>query len=463
MSAGFSNKGDLSDDLASFEVLSHPGPSDFFVLAAFESSQHVEAAQDNAKLKRRLLSAWNNIKYGGLSLKSKPRLSKSTPVWLLGRTYSLSSEGEREEFRRAFSSLLWLTYRRRFPPLSGSSLTSDCGWGCMLRSAQMLLAQGLHIHMMPGGWTWPGARHQIKDDLEVKSMHAGLGSRRASDPGRPLRRRSEGGMLDAGEDREESAHRRLVALFGDTLSAPFSIHQLVELGRPSGKRAGDWYGPSTAAHILCKAVAASQLTDLTVYVAQDCTVYVGDVVRLFEGSQSGGNRSVIILVPVRLGGDALNPAYIEYVKKLLQLECCIGVMGGKPKHSLYFVGFQGEKLLYLDPHLCQPAVDVRQERFPLESFHCKAAKKTSFHRMDPSCSLGFYARNRRDFDALRADVTRALTSSDDTYPIFTFVEGSRQKDNGQGLWTPDTVVSAAAKDKPKGRTKPTGMDDFVLL
>lgn len=29
-------------------------------------------------------------------------------------------------------------------------------------------------------------------------------------------------------------------------------------------------------------------------------------------------------------------------QNILKLDCCIGIIGGKPKHSLYFVGFQGE-------------------------------------------------------------------------------------------------------------------------
>ena len=51
--------------------------------------------------------------------------------------------------------------------------------------------------------------------------------------------------------------------------------------------------------------------------------------------------ALILLVPVRLGGDEVNPIYVNPLRSLFTLESCMGIIGGKPKHSLYYVGFQG--------------------------------------------------------------------------------------------------------------------------
>ncbi|XP_031690414.1 cysteine protease ATG4D isoform X2 [Oncorhynchus kisutch] len=450
-------------------------PDDWFHLSTMSlgtqgsdgSQDDTEEPEERGRLKSKLVSAWNNVKYGW-SFKSKARFSKTSPLTMLGQSYLLSHGVERECFRRAFATLLWLTYRRGFPQLNGSSLTTDSGWGCMLRSGQMLLAQGLLLHLLPPGWTWLSANHVSKDDMEVQESRS-LGP----EVTKKGRRKSIVSFL---ESRTEVTHRRVVSWFGDHPIAPFGLHQLVEQGTSSGKKAGDWYGPSIVAHILRKAVdaASAEVSNLTVYVAQDCTVYIDDVVRQCERPLSEGStgpspawKSVIILVPVRLGGEVLNPTYIKCVKNLLRLECCIGIIGGKPKHSLFFVGYQNEQLLCLDPHYSQSTVDITHDNFPLESFHCKCPRKISFSRMDPSCTIGFYAKSQKEFELLCSAVSTALSSSTEKYPIFTIAEGQGQ-DGGQEDESdapPNSITHILTKDKARLRrtNNSNSMDEFVLL
>uniref|UniRef100_A0A674P651 Cysteine protease n=1 Tax=Takifugu rubripes TaxID=31033 RepID=A0A674P651_TAKRU len=411
--------GGMQDELAENrrqQPLEHQGSFGPRLPQPTDAGREVPGEPDEMdKLKAKLMSAWNNVKYGW-TVKSKTSFNKISPVTILGDSYLLNSEDEVERFRLAFVSRIWLTYRKEFPQLEGSTWTTDCGWGCMLRSGQMLLAQGLLVHLMPRGWTWP--------DAQLES---------------------------------------LVFWFGDQPTAPFGIHQLVEIGKSAGKKAGDWYGPAIVAHILRKAVArASAVHSLVVYVAQDCTVYKEDVMHLCDPTPTW--KSVIILVPVRLGGECLNPSYIECVKNILKLDCCIGIIGGKPKHSLYFVGFQDEQLLYLDPHYCQPVVDVSQVNSSLESFHCNAPKKMPFNRMDPSCTIGFYAKSKKDFESLCSAVGTALSSSKERYPLFTFIEGRSQD---YGLEGQSTNTGPAAHILPPGKLGRSNhrrnSDEFVFL
>lgn len=202
-------------------------------------------------------------------------------------------------------------------------------------------------------------------------------------------------------------------------------------GTMQGKQPGDWYGPAFVAHLLRKAVHVagrdnSQLSQLNVYVAQDCCIYKQDVV---DECQNGDKwKSLVILVPVRLGAEKFNYLYAPCLTTLLSHENCIGIIGGRPKHSLYFVGYQDDKLIHLDPHYCQEMVDVDAREFPVHSFHCRSPRKMNLSKMDPSCCIGFYCRTSSDFFNFVTSVQPYLIPPSRhglsiEYPMFVFSEG----------------------------------------
>lgn len=176
------------------------------------------------------------------------------------------------------------------------------------------------------------------------------------------------------------------------------------------------------------------LASIHVHVSQDSTIYIQDILddcythessahvapwqnhtnsvsfspvhQNSLGHQSSINtwKSLILLIPLKLGNEKLNPIYADCLKAMLSLEYCIGIIGGRPKHSLYFVGYQEDKLIHLDPHYCQDMVDVNQENFSVSSFHCKSPRKIKISKMDPSCCIGFYLKERSDFDKLQSSI-----------------------------------------------------------
>ncbi|XP_054068722.1 cysteine protease ATG4C isoform X2 [Rissa tridactyla] len=397
------------------------------------------------KIKSKFMSAWHNMKYSWV-LKTKTYFSRNSPVFLLGKCYhfktdesgELSTDGSNfdkinteisgnvEEFRKDFISRIWLTYREEFPQIKGSALTTDCGWGCTLRTGQMLLAQGLMLHFLGRAWVWPDALDIDNSDSEswtahtVKKLTASFeASLTAEREPKILSNHHQGTVkrnYDDNEKRNEVYHRKIISWFGDSPLTAFGLHQLIEYGKKSGKIAGDWYGPAVVAHILRKAVEEArdpELQGVTVYVAQDCTVYSSDVIDRqcsFMDSGKADTKAVIILVPVRLGGERTNMDYLEFVK----------------------------------------------------SFHCPSPKKMSFKKMDPSCTIGFYCRTVQDFEKASEEITKMLkSSSKEKYPLFTFVKGhSRDYDFAS---SPLHEENNLFSEDEKKRLKRISTEEFVLL
>ena len=436
-----------------------------------------------------------------------------------------------------FHSRVWITYRRGFPQIGGSTYTTDAGWGCTLRSGQMLLANSLQTHFFGRQWRWepPPPRSSVaaltdgtgtpaSTDGTATGFGAGVGAGAAAGVA-SLLQRWDSGWNGAGRDGREgvtevplsgsdtvsgsenagnsdvthatsstdgsktppartspadAAHVRLLGWFGDhpdRESCPFSIHSIVDDwgGDKPSVAAGRWLGPCVLAQGLAALVNSSRpggvaahvvagkdggfgggaptlYKSLVLKVAEDFARKsgvgdgTGDAGRMMDlpgapfsaangGETDPGWAPMVILVPLVLGLDrCVNPRYVPGIVRMLSMTQSVGILGGKPCASLYFVGAQEQELFYLDPHTVQVAVPLEQiwgcaqtgspesGSFPAETYHCQSVLHMNARELDPSMVLGFYCRTRADFDSLCLELELLATRAGST-PILTVAPG----------------------------------------
>ena len=168
-----------------------------------------------------------------------------------------------------------------------AGLTTDAGWGCMLRTGQSLLANALMHTTFGRHWKRPQfLRPEHLEDEEFRQSYAN--------------------------------YVRILTWFMDDPSpaCPFSVHRMAREGKRLGKEVGEWFGPSTAAGAIKKLVEECPEVKLGVVVATDGEIYLNHIRAASRGLARKDNweTPVLILIGVRLGLSGVNPAYYESIK-----------------------------------------------------------------------------------------------------------------------------------------------------
>jgi cysteine protease ATG4 len=311
-----------------------------------------------------------------------------------------------EAFAEDMASRVWVTYRSGFCPIGPSGLTTDAGWGCTIRSGQMLMANCLLVHFKGREW-----------------------------------RRSQG---ETEQQHERESERDILSLFFDT-EAPehyLSIHNIIKQGQSFGIVAGHWVGPFVLSQTLekiinCKESSSSKKKrsssspkkkkkrkmPFALYLVSE-RGGGGGIPTLYRSEAQSRGYPQLILIPLTLGHTpSINPRYIPQILTVLSMGQCVGIIGGKPGSSVYVIGRQGDRLLYLDPHTLKPAGswretstststsgsgsgsnmnggDTQDEAEDVESFFCDSIHHMPGSRLDPSLCIGFYCREKDDFEDL---------------------------------------------------------------
>lgn len=248
--------------------------------------------------------------------------------------------------------------------LNNEFFYSDAGWGCMIRTGQSLLANTLQILNLGRDW-------RLSNSLD-----------------------SNGGGTNATEDWE------IIRLFNDCSSNPLSIQKFVEVAQSHfGTKPGEWFSPNVTAQCIkhLTQVPSDMKINLDVYV----TTNSGDI---YE-DELDFSRPILILSGIRLGIKQVTESYWSFIKFILGISNSVGIAGGRPRSSHYFFGYQGDYLLYLDPHTVQnydaPSVSKDLANY-ISTYHPNSQlKKIHLSKIDPSMLIGVLIRSPDDWSAFK--------------------------------------------------------------
>eukprot|EP00931_Biecheleriopsis_adriatica_P117377 TRINITY_DN928_c0_g3_i1.p1 TRINITY_DN928_c0_g3~~TRINITY_DN928_c0_g3_i1.p1 ORF type:complete len:751 (-),score=190.42 TRINITY_DN928_c0_g3_i1:50-2302(-) len=162
-------------------------------------------------------------------------------------------------------------------------------------------------------------------------------------------------------------------------------------------------------------------------------------------SSSRWNRAVLLLFPLQLGCEKyVGEDRVSAVLRYFEIQSSLGAMGGRPRMAHFFVGRQGPGLLYVDPHVVQPAVSGCSgpgSEHPggfegAETFrNLPKVQVIPVEHIDSSISFAFYVRCEAELLELMAALRR-IEAAEATAPIR--VEATRpvalRQPQAVGLW-----------------------------
>ncbi|CAD8208925.1 unnamed protein product [Paramecium pentaurelia] len=334
------------------------------------------------------------------------------------------------------------TYRQGFQAYQcqDSALTTDSGWGCVIRVGQMMMAELLKRHLKcfynVDLFSIPRLLQEVlqlfKDDDEMESQKGFV---------RPSK-------------------------YG------FSIQKIMRVAyKEWGKKPGEWYSPNQIVQAIYKILSENNITyccglgfvpfyesqiDLRAIFQEMCMVEncccqqrtfsieqflralekleIGkeEVVQVMHGNDSIsdvcyddqseqnkkeiGNlikkyicqkcfipiRAVTVCLLSRIGCDQPNPDYIQAIRQFMKKKYFAGMLGGRPKEANFIVGFVDNKFVVLDPHLVQEA-KMNPEEY-IKSCFPGEALFMSDKEIDCSLGLVFYLNNMDDLIELIYDI-----------------------------------------------------------
>lgn len=388
------------------------------------------------RIKTSFLQTKNTLKFNNINAKSNIDFNKDKPfVNFYSHVYNINNPDEEEQLNDKLSSLISISYRSNFPKIKvpddkGEYLTTDCGWGCVIRSCQMMFARSLYKLFKKTYNTTTEALiyHSLLYFLEypfkfndMPDTFSSIISKYLSDM-----YRGKSTTEKANNDVIEDACIEIVSI-----TPPFSIQIICEVGTLFNKIPGQYYSDTLIPQIF-RAInnEFDAISNLAIFsfqtvidkykIIEECFTMTNpkenseeisfelnsDKIDLalglaieYKNIKYYFEKPGLLFISVRLGIKTIANEYFDSIKKMFQCKQFLGFVGGKDAYAYYFFGYNDSNLYYLDPHINQETVTTLTNT-TFSTYSPKKISQMKFSKLKPCLTIGFLFRNLQEYNDL---------------------------------------------------------------
>jgi len=227
-----------------------------------------------SSLSNKISNIKNNIKYNIITTNSYVNFSNLKYVKIFDKIFT-ENEIKNGKLNDSLATLFQMTYRSEFPQLihPNKVYTSDCGWGCMIRVAQMMLAKAVlenKIYRLKKNLRKISIDEEILSKLRIETLLMFFDCNLKIDDVREsqdfeyfyksflkLIKEEENNRKNEKAERERiklsqdkiinnfeflaSQHEKNSVMYAYEIIPPFSIQNICKLGASCDKFPGNWY------------------------------------------------------------------------------------------------------------------------------------------------------------------------------------------------------------------------------
>ena len=346
---------------------------------------------------------------------------QTSTIHFLYKVYNPNNEKGLKEFNKNLNKILLMTYRskyrRQINIKNKYEYNSDCGWGCMIRSSQMIFARMLYKIFKQ--------IYKNQYDLGLDSYINKL-------------------KLFLKEKIEKNQYKKSEI---QSIDPPFSIHKICIIGEIFGRTCGEWFSDfelpdiyeiiNTTFNIIPNLSIMHFNTNIEINkILEKCfekenddknpNLFKNNYFIINQNEKYKLKKMGAIFVSVRLGISMISPEYFPSIKKLFECRQFLGFIGGKADSASYFFGYCDDSLLYLDPHLNQQSDSYLDDKTK-DTYINKTVFELDFKSLQCAFTAGFLFRNLNEFSKL---IDFLKKYNDENCPCFHFhFDKTIQKDD----------------------------------